>query len=226
MKTPLVGITPRLQKKDNILIQVNYNYIIPMVERNLNHIILPLESPLLEDILNLCDAFLVIGGDDINPNLYGEINAGLSKGIDDRLDSIDAKVIKHAIKSKKPLLGICRGLQSIAVFCGGSLYQDIDTAHLKHDNFDKKHLVNTIKITKLTKQLPKTFLVNTYHHQAINKIPLNFDVIFQHQDIIEGIEHQTLPIFGIQWHPERIKSPESIIIFDYFNSLIRAKNGD
>lgn len=221
MRTPLIGITPRLQKKENTLIQVNHNYIIPLVKRNLNHVILPLESHNLEEILQLCDGFLVIGGDDIDPKYYYETNEGLSKDIDNRLDEIDKAVIEHAIKHKKPLMGICRGLQSIAAFGGGSLFQDIDQAGLTHDTLEKKHYVSNIFPTALTNQLPKNFLVNTYHHQAVNKVPNNFHVIFKHQDVIEGIQHHSLPIFGVQWHPERLDSIESEIIFNYFTSLIR-----
>lgn len=222
MKQKIIGVTPRLQKSvERELLQVNTLYLKALTDRNLVPVILPFPEVDLMQVLELCDGFLIIGGDDINPAYYQEQNSGLSKDIDERLDKIDKLVIDYAVKHHKPLLGICRGLQSINVFMGGSLYQDIETAQLSHSHEGKNHPVKRITLTNLTKQLPDEFMINTYHHQAIKALAPNFDIIYQHEDIIEGIQHQVLPIIAFQWHPERLlETPSSQVIFDYFKHLL------
>ncbi|MEI3526698.1 MAG: gamma-glutamyl-gamma-aminobutyrate hydrolase family protein [Bacilli bacterium] len=63
--------------------------------------------------------------------------------------------------------------------------------------------------------------MNSYHHQSVKDLPDGFITTFVNQDVIEAIEHQTLPLIGIQWHPERFYTNESKIIFDYFFDLIK-----
>ncbi len=216
MKQTLIGIVPRtLFQGNNYKIQLNYDYLIPFIERGVSTIILPLKDANLMQILNECDGFLIPGGSDIDPKYYNEENLGDSKEIDASIDELDEKVIKHAIRLKKPLLGICRGLQSLAVFCGGSLYQDIEKANLKNDEIDHTHLVNNLQSHSFCDKFKSIFVINSYHHQAVNKVPEDFTVIFKHDDIIEGIIHKELPILGLQWHPERLHTSESTVIFDY-----------
>ena len=222
MNKKIIGVSPRLQKNaDNEILQVNTLYLKALTDRKLVPLILPYPEVDLTKLLEFCDGFLIIGGNDLNPKYYQEENAGLSKGIDERLDKVDQLILDHAIKNKKPVLGICRGLQSINVFMGGSLYQDIENAHLSHSHQDKEHPVKKVTDTLLTAQLPSEFMINTYHHQAINAVAPGFKVIYQHEDIIEGIEHESLPIIAFQWHPERMQeSPSSKVIFDYFKQLL------
>ncbi len=221
MKATIIGITPRIAKIDDVTkLQVNYTYLVPFNKRNVLPIILPIDSKLLASALELCDGFLVIGGDDINPTLYGETNTGLSKCVNDSLDSIDQEVIKYAYSHRKPLLGICRGIQSLAVFLGGTLHQDLETCNVRHECENHEHIVDRMLTTPFTSLLPEHFMVNSYHHQAVNIVPNGFQVIFKYQDTIEAIEHETLPIIGVQWHPERYQTPESEIIFDYFIKIV------
>lgn len=216
MKTTLIGIVPRTEfVGSNYKVQINYNYITPFIERGVSTIILPLKDANLQQLLYECDAFLIPGGDDIDPKYYNEENTD-SKGIDASVDEIDEKVIKHALKYKKPLLGICRGLQSITVFLGGSLHQDIKKAGLQHDEYEHTHLVHNEMTHEFCKNFKEDFVINSYHHQAANKIPEDFVVLFKHHEIIEAMMHKELPILALQWHPERLFTEESNIIFDYF----------
>lgn len=226
MKATLIGIVPRtLFENGTYKVQLNYNYLIPFVERGISTIILPLKDANLMQILDECDGFLIPGGNDIDPIHYNEENTD-SLGIDAAVDDLDQKVIKHALKFHKPVLGICRGVQSIAAFLGGSLHQDIKKANLQNDEVDHTHLVNNLNTHDFCKNFKDTFVINSYHHQAVKDIPADFEVIFKHHDIIEGIHHKTLPILGVQWHPERLHTSESKIIFDYLcdNARIYKQN--
>lgn len=141
----------------------------------------------LETDLSGFDGFLLPGGYDLDPSLYNEDNYA-SKHIDEEMDQLDFKIIEYAVKNKKPLLGICRGIQSINVYFGGSLKQDI----LNHMN--ENHFI------KFNNQY---MLVNSFHHQSIARLAPSLQVLGTSLDgEIEIIKHQSLPIYGVQFHPE------------------------
>lgn len=181
---------------------------------------LTLENPNLEEILTLCDAFLITGGTDINPDFYNEKNDGLSKGVDIRLDMVDKMIVLHALKYKKPLLGICRGHQAINVFLGGSLHQDMGSLNKEHNSISKDHFINVNKNSFIT--FDSKINVNSYHHQSIKTLAKDLESIGFHDDsTIELVFHRTLPIFAVQWHPEiNSNSKASKIIFNKFLELI------
>lgn len=219
MRTKLIGVTPRFTTENEVLKEfVNHRYLVPLHKRGFNTIMLTTNNPNLEEILNLCDGFLITGGADINPLFFNEENLGGSKNVSDELDEVDRQVVLHAKNTKKPLLGICRGHQAINVFLGGSLFQDIGTAH---DQEPRYHPVKTVKNRLLN--FEETIMVNTYHHQAIKDVAPDLEVIAIHEDnTIEAVVHRTLPIFSVQWHPEiNVNSPESTLIFDTFANLFK-----
>ena len=120
----LIGVSPRLLTEEGTEKEfVNRNYINQLLKYNCNVIMLTLNNPKLDEVLALCDGFLITGGADINPKFFGEENLGLSKEVIGDLDDIDKEIIDFAVKYKKPVLGICRGHQSLNVFLGGTLYQ-------------------------------------------------------------------------------------------------------
>lgn len=227
MKKLIIGLSPRFSTSENSdyhFVRINKDYIKQVTNRDAICLIL-VEGPTLKDTLEMCDGFIIIGGDDIDPKYYGETNdANLSKDIDPIMDEIDKEILDYAVKHNIPTLGICRGIQAMAAFMGGTLHQDIPTANLYHPNENKKHYVTKVNHTKLTSLLPDSFLVNTYHHQAVKDAPNGFTVTYVNHDVIEAIEHKTLPFIGVQWHPERYYTEESKIIFDYFFNLVK-QNG-
>ena len=224
MNKLIIGISPRFShdyNSDYHYVRINTDYLNQVIHRDAIPFIL-YDGPNIDAALQMCDGFIIIGGDDINPKFYNENNDNnLSKGIEEITDSIDQKILNYAISHHIPTLGICRGIQAMAAFMNGSLYQDIYFANLNHPQENKKHCVTKVSNTKLTSLLPESFLVNSYHHQSVKDLPDGFITTFVNQDVIEAIEHQTLPLIGIQWHPERFYTNESKIIFDYFFDLIK-----
>ena len=213
-KYKLIGVTPRLLTEDGVEKQfVNRDYVRNLLNYNCNVIMLTLNNPALEEVLELCDGFLVTGGSDIDPKYFGEDNLGLSKNVKPDLDDVDKMVVEYAAKTKKPLLGICRGHQAINVFLGGSLFQDIGNDHRGIPN---DHKVKAIKNDVLA--FNENIITNSYHHQAVRDVAPNMKAIAFHEDgTIEAIVHNTLPIIGIQWHPEKLTGThESTVIFDKF----------
>jgi len=218
----LICITPRLLTEDKTEKQfVNTRYVNQINKRGFNSILLTLENPNQAEIFNLCDAFLITGGTDLDPSCYHEANDGLSLDVDLRLDSLDKDVIEYAIHYKKPLLGICRGLQSLNVFLGGTLKQDLGSLNDTHKNIKDNHIVHMVNHPYFA--WGRQISVNSYHHQAIKDLAPSLQAIGTHKDsTIEMAIHNTLPIFAVQWHPEITPdSPYSNIIFDAFLKLIK-----
>lgn len=217
MNNKIIGVTPRIVYSESKVRRefLNERYLWPLQKLGFNTIMLTLDNPNNEEVLKLCDAFLITGGTDIHPRHFNEENNGESKGIDEAMDKLDQEVVLYAKAHQLPLLGICRGHQAINVFLGGSLYQDIGKAHE-----DTKHLVTTTPNRYF--DFPKEMEVNSYHHQAIKNLAPGFDVIAVAQDdTIEAIIHKELPIIGFQWHPEVTQSEEiSGYIFNKFGEIV------
>jgi putative glutamine amidotransferase len=216
MKTKLIGVTSRVLYEDKVRKQfVNERYLTALIKRGFNTIMLTLDNPNIEDILALCDGFVITGGHDIDPHYFGEDNHGESKECDPHLDELDKVVVLYALKHKLPLLGICRGHQAINIFLGGSLYQDIGNSHTS-----TKHLVTSTKNRMF--DFPVEFETNSYHHQALKKTANDLEIIAVSKDnIIEAVIHKTLPIMAFQWHPEMVQDTTiSQQIFDKFRDLV------
>ncbi|MCI6716662.1 MAG: gamma-glutamyl-gamma-aminobutyrate hydrolase family protein [Bacilli bacterium] len=222
MKNIIIGVTPRINHSDNnTFVRVHRNYIDRLTKIGLIPIIITPGSN-YKKILEFCDGFLVIGGDDYNPVMYGDTNdLGLSKEINDEMDKLDQDIILYAVEKEKPVLGICRGHQGFSAVFGKALYQDIESAGLNHPVTDKLHEVTKVTNIGVAKLLPDKFTTNTFHHQATKDLPKGFAVLFKNHDVVEAIEHTTLPLLGIQWHPERMETKESDIIFNYFKDMFK-----
>lgn len=223
----VIGISPRMWSNETQdFLRVSTQYTNMLKRDDIVSLILT-PSSTLTTLLNFCDGFLLIGGDDLDPKYYHENNdLGLSKGINKVIDEMDLEIVNHAVESKKPLLGICRGIQDLAAFLNGSLYQDLTHDNVSHPLEDEHlHYVDKVNNFGVAEKLGDHFLVNSYHHQAVKDVPSDFVVLYKNADTIEAIEHKTLPLLGVQWHPERLKSNESAIIFDYFfGKLYERKN--
>ena len=155
----------------------------------------------IEEIAAMCSGLIIAGRDrDINPKYYGEVPIkGLTYPEDSYEDELDFRLIELFDKAKKPILGICSGLQSLNIFFGGTLKQHID----EHTSKEKlvRHSVKIDKDSFLYSLYGQENNVNSIHHQAINKLAEGFKVTAVADDgTIEAIERENL--IGVQWHPE------------------------
>ena len=176
----------------------------------------------LEDF-ERCDGFVLTGGVDVHPSLYGaDVNyENRPEDFQVERDYFEEKLYRYSQENKRPLLALCRGMQLINALQGGGLMQDLgvdNRHHRSEEGMDKEH---TITIEQDTDLFHITGLhkgvVNSAHHQVIDpaKIGDNLKVnAFSSagNKVIEGIEwdDKTNQAFmlGVQWHPERIRNAE------------------
>lgn len=186
----------------------------------------PANEPVLRrEQLDRFDGFLIPGGGDPDPELYGERNTR-SRGIVRERDDLDLALIRAVIAADKPLLGICRGEQILNVALGGSLYQDISAdfpGALSHWQPEANEVATQpVRLTpggmlrRITGR--EELMVNTFHHQAVKR-PGDGCVV----EAVAGdglVEAFSLSgarwVLGLQWHPEFMPGEESSLIFRSF----------
>ena len=161
-----------------------------------------------------CSALLLPGGGDLEPWRYGQENRG-SRNLDAGRDEEELGLLDRFVRSGKPVLGICRGLQVINVFFGGTLLQDL-SEHCAENGVDRMHPVHTSD-PDLRRLCGETAVVNSAHHQAIDRTGRGLQAIQWAEDgTVEAIRHERLPILAVQWHPERLQTPVGMRVFDWF----------
>ena len=149
-----------------------------------------------------CCALLLPGGGDIEPWRYGAENTA-SYDLEPKRDQEELELIHRFLSAGKPILGICRGMQLINVCFGGTLAQDIP-GHSQVSGADRLHSLEMASSPFLS-LLGRSPLVNSAHHQAVDRpAPELLPVQWAGDGVIEGMIHRTLPIWAVQWHPERL----------------------
>lgn len=192
-----------------------------------------LDDDVIENTVRRVDALLIPGGKDICPCLYGEENT-YSEDTNLKADTFQLKMIEAAIKEGKPILGICRGLQLLNVYFGGTLYQDINKENnnaLNHADLGRPEVyVHTVIIKEgslLHSAMGKREIkVNSLHHQGIKKLGSSLSITAQSPDgLIEAIEDRKRKIIAVQWHPEALAiagDEDAMKIFHLLTSLMES----
>lgn len=190
--------------------------------------ILPISEPSsASSYIQQIDKLILAGGQDVSPQLYHEAPHPKLMETNLQRDHFEEALIKEALKQKKPILAVCRGMQLLNVALGGSLYQDLSLYSdwsVKHDQFPTEPQFATHEVTILTdatlnKFLPTSYFVNSYHHQAVKELAPDLKATALSPDgLIEGVESTELKLLGVQWHPELTHrtNPLDQQLFTYF----------
>lgn len=156
------------------------------------------------------DGLILAGGGDMEPSLYGQKNCG-SDSIDLLRDKAELALLNAFSKAGKPILGICRGHQVVNVWAGGGLIQDLGEQNAIHQRIecDKVHMV--FAETGMLRELYGSHVsVNSAHHQGVGPVGRGLRVTARSADgVIEAMEHEILPIWTTQFHPERMTGGET-----------------
>ncbi len=214
MYPPLIGITAGNHPRISGSYVVRWDYV-RSVERagGVPIVLAPSGAALHPSLVDRLDGLLLTGGLDIDPSAYGEApHPSLSHTSKER-DEFEFLLIEGALRRGLPLLGICRGLQSLNVALGGSLLQDIPSlvgVQVSHDDperprHDIAHAVTVQAGTRLHEILGAERVdVNSFHHQAPKRLADGLIVTATADDgVIEGVERPGAAfVLGVQWHPE------------------------
>ena len=219
-KRPVIGITGNYE---DLTCKLGRGYYQSVVAAGGVPVVIPpvADKHVIVNTLEHIDALILSGGGDINPLWAGEEPSPKLHGINQERDLPELLIARLAYNRQIPMLGICRGIQTLATAFGGKVEQDIsDVATIKHsqdaDRSEPTHSViidedsSLFDIYKSTK-----VMVNSFHHQAVAEAGDKFRVIAKSSDgIIEAMESSEFKsILGVQWHPECLE--EGLPLFQW-----------
>ena len=151
-------------------------------------------DPLFEEELNNVDGLILPGGSDIDFSRYAKWPHWQSGKPNPFLELFDTQILPKIV-GKLPIIGICRGMQTLNVIFGGDLIP-----HLRYHPYSsyEDDLCHKVIITG------KKYDVNSFHHQAVKNVATNFTPLALAEDgVVESFEDKSAKIFAVQWHPER-----------------------
>jgi len=228
-RRPVIGITGNYE---DLTCKLGKGYYQSVIRAGGVPVVIPpsADKEVLMNTLDHIDALILSGGGDINPLYAGEEPIPGLHGINQERDLPELLITRLAYNRQLPMLGICRGIQTLAVALGGKVCQDIGSEELrvkseefatavKHsqdaDRSEPTHSVtieedSTLfniykeKLSPLSSLLSPLLYVNSFHHQAVSEPGDKFRVVATAKDgIVEAIESTEFKsIIGVQWHPE------------------------
>ena len=209
---PVIGITGNY---DDLTCKLSQGYYKSVVAAGGVPVIIPpiADADAIVNTLSRIDGLILSGGGDYNPLWTGEEPSAKLGGINKERDLPELLITRLAYNRQIPMLGICRGIQTLAIALGGEVAQDIsDQATVKHsqdaDRSEPTHTVIIEQDSILAKIYPQQLYVNSFHHQAVKAPGDKFRVVAKAADgIIESIESTEFKsILGVQWHPECLET--------------------
>ena len=236
MEQPLILLTAGLEPTQKQIPQLHLyqNYAEAVVQAGgLAVLVCSGQRESLAELSQRAQGLFLTGGEDLDPQRYGQKNTGLCSPPDLWRDSLEWSLCWQFVRQKKPVFGVCRGMQMINVFFGGTLTQDLQEDRGLAHPYHSIHSVECIEGSQLEQLFGASFLVNSYHHQAVQTLGAGYQLeqlfgssflvnSYHHQavqalgtglistaaaqggEIVEALEHKTLPVLGVQWHPERM----------------------
>jgi putative glutamine amidotransferase len=219
MKRPLIGITTDI---DGEYLKVKHQYCGAITGAGGLPVLIPPVGKSLPYARKI-DGLLISGGADLDPHYYGEEISSSVRPVPEQRSDFEISLLKEAMRLRKPVLGICYGMQLINVVFGGTLYKDIESGAKVGISHKKDYHMIVIAENRLLKE--GRFSVNSTHHQAIKRLGKHLSAFGYSTDkVIEGFYRDDYPfLVGVQWHPERL--PENELSTDIFESFIKAARG-
>ena len=221
---PLIGISANTADIDLTLRRVYCDQIVraggvPMVLPPVDN------AEVLINMLEGIDGLVLTGGADYNPLWYGEQPEKELHTINSTRDLPELLLTRLAFNRQIPILGICRGVQTMAIALGGNLVQDLKTT-LKHSQdaprSEATHSVTITEGSTLYGLYGQETFVNSFHHQAVKDCGSHLHVVATAPDgVIEAVEStEQKALMGVQWHPEWM-GDEGLKLFEWLTQRSR-----
>jgi len=239
MTAPLIALTCDRVETNAPWSALRQEYVDAIVAAGGAPMLIPLGigKEAIERILPMLDGLVLTGGDDITPEQYGERPHEKLGRVNPQRDEMELELARRAMEIDLPTLGICRGIQLLAVAGGGTLYQDLPTQrpdlgphHIgEHGRDHLAHDVDIVAGSRLAAALGSSRVrVNSLHHQAVAQVPPGFMVTAESGDgVVEGMERPDLRfVVALQCHPEgiwRTMAPEMGRLFSAFVDAARER---
>jgi putative glutamine amidotransferase len=235
MAPPVIGITAYVEQAaftvwDIRVALIPYWYVQRVADAGGLAVLLP-PLPGSDALLDRLDGLILSGGADIAPEAYGAARHQATSGLRPDRDAAELPLARAALDRDLPILGICRGMQLLAIACGGSLHQHLpDLARAGRPQVDHcpkpesfgTHGVRFAEQSRLHRLLGEVEVVPTHHHQAVAD-PGSLTVTGWAEDgVVEAVEDPERPfLIGVQWHPEAGEDPR---LFDALVAAARARS--
>ena len=221
---PLIGISANTADIDLTLRRV---YCDQIVRAGGVPVVLPPvdDAEVLINMLEGIDGLVLTGGADYNPLWYGEQPEKELHTINSTRDLPELLLTRLAFNRQIPILGICRGVQTMAIALGGNLVQDLKTP-LKHSQdaprSEATHSVTITEGSTLYGLYGQETFVNSFHHQAVKDCGSHLHVVATAPDgVIEAVEStEQKALMGVQWHPEWMGG-EGLKLFEWLTQRSR-----
>lgn len=210
---PLVAVTCYLDRaswrawNDVPALVLHQSYVDRLRDAGADVVVVP-PGPVPDRLLDVIDGIVLTGGPDVDPSRYGQPKHPTTDPADPLRDETEISLVRAALEARRPVLGICRGMQVMAVATGGTLIQHLPE-RVGHDEHAAapgrfgRHPVRIVPGSRLQEILGDEIDVPTLHHQGVVTHP-GFRVAAQAEDgTVEAIEKPDHPFcIGVQWHPE------------------------
>ena len=236
---PIIGVSGSINDKETELFLMR-SYSCALTAAGAAPLLLSpdMNDGMLDACLERIDGLLLAGGNDMAPEIFGELPIPQLGEVNPIRDDFEMRIIPRAFKMGMPIFGICRGVQSLNAAMGGTLWQDLPSQYRSPEQQSPiahsqnrpavypSHPVTVEKDSLLYRLCGcENIRVNSFHHQAVRKAAPDFTVSAYAPDgVIEAIEHPTHPFcLGVQWHPERYydHQADSKCLFDAFSEAAR-----
>jgi len=243
MKRPfIVVVANRATRKNKLIDYVGEFHLELLVKLGAAPVIVPVVPGTLKCLPQYkerMDGLLLVEGDDVEPKRFAARKANFEY-VEKTLplkDEIEVRLLREALSSGVPILGICRGSQLLNVVCGGTLYGDVQKEkgsnrhHIDLENYDTyRHPISVLPDTPLARWYRrKTLRVNSYHHQGIRKLARRFRPMAHADDgLIEAFyDPEARFVVGLQFHPERMlkEYAGNLKVWSAFTAAVAGKRG-